>query len=1146
MFRLGRGIFLGWQVFFLIGALTLGLPSASNGQDATGKILGTVTDQQGAVIPGAKITVTNTATKIARETVTDKDGNFQVLALPIGTYVITVEREGFKKEVSPEQKLQINQALRIDPKLEVGSISETIEVAENAAAVETVNATLGQSVTSRPLLNLPLNGRNVLQLALLQPGVTETNPVGGANAPGQFSIAGGRTDSVTFLLDGGINNNLLSNLVVYNPNPDTVAEFRILTSNYSAEYGRNAGGIISVVTKSGTNQFHGSAFEFLRNDALNANTFFRNEQGLRKEVLKRNQYGFTIGGPITIPKVVNGKDRFFFFVGFQGQRLVQQRTLSAVTVFTPAELNGDFSLSNSARTGPHPGVVAFLKKFPFFQPNPALAAQGIIDPTRISSVAKNYIKAGLIPTSPTGQQFPTGGATNDNDELTLKFDANLTSKDKLTVTLGGRRNPQLNPFSAEANVAGFPTTTENHNYFANIGLTRVFSGTLINEFRFTAQRNNNLQFLPARKLPTSNELGIGIVSDHPTGPSQLQFFNVGLTLGFSRNGPTSLVDNTFSYSDTISWIKGNHTWKFGGSFSPYQDNTIFDFFINGRFRFRDTRFTGNNFADFLVGTPRNYLQFPEAPSDIRTSSYYGFVQDEWHVRKNLTLSLGIRYEYSEPKLDTRGRSFSLQMGQQSTRFIHAPLGLLFPGDAGAPVGANFPDRNDWAPRFGFAWDPWSNGKTSIRGGFGVFYDILKGEDNLQFNGQAPFFGFAALGFRALSANPTQEVNYLTQPFVAAGVPNSFPSRPPAPNIDFGAAGFLPIGDAGVFFVDPHLRTPYIYQFNLSIQRELVKNLTAEASYVGNSSHKLTSLVDANPFILGNPNLVRLFNNQPSVAPDSFSFLDEFRNVGTGSYHSMELSLTKRPSETRFLGTTYFTLGYTYAHGIDTASGFRENSSQVPFYNSKQFRASSDFDIRHRLTFSGGWDLPFDRLWSSGPIRLTKGWSLYPIITYRTGFPLSVSARFTADSDTPGPSGAGDANLVFANLIGSAVNIFDPKSSQTINNRTGNFYFSPGNFTLNGLDQNGIAAVTNAALRTYGTSTRNSFRGPNRVNFDLAVAKATPLIRERLNMEFRAEFFNILNHAEFDIPNTTISSSLFGQITSTADPRIIQFAIRFTF
>jgi len=1130
----------------IVCAFVLNVPARA--QQATGKIIGTVTDEQGAVIPGAKVTVTTTSTQTAqvtRDTVTGDDGAFQIPSLPIGTYRVTVEREGFKRFVSENNKLQINQVLRLDTSLAVGSPSEVVDVTGTTAAVETVNPTLGRSVTSRPIVDLPLNGRNVLSLALLQPGVSENNA--SDTGAGTYNIAGGRADSVTFLLDGGLNNNLLSNRVVFNPNPDTVSEFRILTSNYTAEYGRNAGGIISVVTKSGTNEFSGSVFEFLRNDALNANSFFNKRDGLPRDVLKRNQFGGTAGGPIILPRfgeggrsLWDGRDKAFFFVSYQGQRQTSTTTTSSIAVFTPAELGGNFSLSNSARTGPDAGVVSFLNANPQYQPNAALRAQGIIDPTRINSVAQNYIKAGLIPTSGSGRLKSQGAAASDFDELTMKFDVNTRKEDKLSITLGRTKISTLVPFSY-ANVPGFPVATGGPRAYANIAYTSVFSPTFINDFRFTAQRDNQTQSVPQRNLPTGKDLGIVYASDHPTGPPNLLFGN-GLDIGFSVQGPTNLINNTFNWSDTVSMIKGNHSLKYGGDFSDYQNNTVYDFYVNGEFTFSGPIASGgigsgNALADFLLGQPDEYFQFGEAPSDIRTKSFGGFFQDEWRMRKNLTITLGLRYEYNQPKYDTRGRSFSIIAGQKSTRFPNAPTGLLFPGDKAAPKGSNFSDFNDFAPRFGFAWDPTGEAKTSIRGGFGVFYDVLKGEDNLQFNGQAPFFGFADL---FMDPGP----NAFSDPFGNVGQTNPFPSKPPPHNLDFDAAGFLPFGGGGVYFVDPHLRTPYIYQYNLSLQHELMKDLIGEVSYVGSASHGLTALVDRNPFVLGT--LHRVLNTQPGNDDFSFSYIDEFRNAGVANYNGLQVSLTKGVSDTPFLGKTYFTLGYTWAHSIDTASGFRNRNSRVPTYNNGLFRASSDFDIRQRFTFSGGWDLPFDRTWSSGPKRFTQGWTLAPIFTWRTGFPLDVNGGLSRARNRPGPSGAGDSELVHANLTGPLV-LLDPHIGQTINSRAGNYYFNPNLFTQSGLGGSTCTAcATNPAIRTYGALPRNAFRGPGRTNLDLSIIKVTPLWGEKAKMEFRAEFFNILNSVQFRDPSTSITGGTFGQINTTYDPRIIQFGLKFMY
>jgi outer membrane receptor protein involved in Fe transport len=1134
-------------ILVLAMALILTLPLAA--QDATGRIIGVVTDPTGSVIPKAKITVKSADTGATNETTTGVDGAYQVLLLPVGHYNVSAEAQGFRKTVTSQEKLEINQALRIDIKMEVGATIETVQVEANATRVETVTASLGNVVVGSQIRDLPLNGRNVMDLAALTPGVI-TAVAGPTPADGAgFSIAGARTDSITFLLDGALNTNLLNNGLVLNPNPDAIEEFKILTSNYGPEYGRNAGGIISVVTRSGGNQFHGSAYDYVRNAYFNANTFFNNEAGLARDTLKRNQFGAVISGPIAIPKLFNPREhKLFFMSSFQGQRQAQLQSSSKATVFTPAELTGDFSKSNAAHTGPDTLVVNFLQKFPYFQSNPALASQGIIDSTKFGAVSQAYIKAGMIPTSATGSLFSQDGARDDNDEITEKIDYNATEKDRLTVTLGARRRNQLSPFTT-ANFTGFPNSTLNHRYFGSTAYTRTFSPQVVNEFRFAAQRNNALQSVPARQLPKPTELGIGIISDDPTGPPIVSLAS-GLTAGFSPQGPTALIDNTYTFSDSLTWIKGKHSFKGGFSYEPYQNNTAYDFYVNGQFSFYGTgggNYSQNDRADFLMGLPDEFFQDPRAPSNIRSHNLAGFFQDEWRVRRNLTLTFGIRYEYSSPKLDLQGRSFSAILGQKSQVFTKAPLGLVFPGDPNVPVGANFPDKNDWAPRFGFAWDPTGSGKMSVRGGAGVFYDILKGEDNLQFNGQAPFFGSADLFFDPLSKNPTAPPNLMTQPYVAAGQPNPFPSRPPAKDLDFAAAGFTPqFGAGGVYFVDPHLRTPYVYQYNLSVQRDIVRGLMIDVSYIGSNSHKLTSLTEGNPFVLGTT--TRMFNAQPGAPNNTFSYLDTFRNVGGAHYHSLATGITKRLSDMRILGNVFFQLSYTYGHSIDNVSGFRSRDSRVPYYDWSRFRGSSDFDLTHFVAFSASWELPFAKAWSNGPRRLTKGWTLFPIVTYRTGATLDVTAGLSRRIGVPGPSAAGDSNLVRANLIGD-ISFQNPETYQTAsNNRTGNFYFDPAAFERASLVSlyNSGAAVGNPALRTFGTLGRNAFRGPDRTNFNLSLRKETLLKGERVHFDIFADFFNIPNTVQFNNPTTSMTSSTFGQISGTGDPRIIQVAARFVF
>jgi hypothetical protein len=1216
-----------------LGATAL-WPAINQAQNATGRVIGTVTDQQGAAVPGAKVTVINSATQISNTTTTKEDGTYEILQLPIGSYHVEVEHEGFEKTVTQDNKLEINQSLRIDVTMALGAVNQTVTVQGQAARVETVNPTVGATVAGEAIQQAPLNGRNVLTLALLEPGVTNSNPdntgAGGyANGIGGYSVAGGRTDSVTYLLDGNLNNNLLDNGVVYNPNPDTIQEFRVLESNYSAEYGRNSGGIISEVTKSGTNDWHGSGYDYLRNGDLDANSYFNRVNGIEqngvplpRDPLRRNQYGGTFGGPITIPHVMNGKDRFFFFVGYQGQKQSDLSTppQSQIQVLSTAQAACIATPSAGCDFSSDPNVVAFLASNPFYQ-DPTKPA-GFLNPAAINPVAANYIKDGLFPVTGSGFVTPQSAATNNTNELTMRFDFQISSKDQLTATIGGERNPELDPFVTAsnlgpwANVPGFSVATKINTYFVNLAYTRIISPEKVNELRFGTQRLYQLQDVPTgpNQAQTTSALGFkNFTPDDPTGPPLLGLNEEATEIGYTYAGPSTLVNNTFGVTDTFTWIRGKNNWKMGAGFSGYQNNQRFDFIVNGLYDFNGS-LTGNGFADFLLGAPTDFQQSPAAPSNIRTKSTYAFLEDEWHVTKKLTLTLGIRYEYNSPKYDTEGRTFSLIPGDHSVRFPGAPVGLVFPGDPGAPNGVNFPDKDNFAPRFGFAWDPEGNGKTSVRGGFGVFYDILKAEDNFQFNGQPPFFSASFIGTAAAGqpSNPGefptvltgstcpasnqegQPLTFFSDPYDSTCSTNPFPSTPPTSGLNFADAGFIPFGGGSSFFVDPHLHTPYTYQYNLSVQRELVPSLVLELNYIGSSSHGLTALQDANPFILGTTNRVvnlgagdsscqdasgNSTSGEPADAVCSFGTINEFRNIVNANYNALSASLTKQSGPTK-LGSAYFTIAYTYGHTIDDASGFRQRNFTVPSYDPEQFRASSDTDLRNRFSLSGGWELPFDRMWASGPRRLTQGWNLFPIFTWQSGFPIDVFANLADESGSfsEGPSGAGDFGNVHANVVGPT-NTINPHPQMTLSgttfapcqleafnpNNCANFWFNPTSFSNAQCgDSNDpppctpgptifpsdSQVVANPALATYGTLRRNSLRGPGLVNLDMSISKTTP-ITEKLKLEIRGDFFNLLNHAEFANPDTNIADATFGEILNTGVPgdqreRIIQLAARFSF
>lgn len=1109
----------------------------------TASIRGTVMDPSGAVVPDAKVTLTEQSMAVERSATTGPSGDYIFPQVLPGTYSLSVESSGFRKYLQSGIALVINQAARVDVTLTVGAPNQMIEVSEGAPLVTTVNAELGSVENSQRIVDLPLVERDTLLLGLLQAGVTPADPNDGSGNP--FSVSGQRSESLTFLVDGADNNDFLGNNIVVNANPDAIREFKILTNNYSAEFGRTSGGIVNQVTKSGTNAFHGDIFEFFRNDVLNARDYFLPD----RTSFKRNLFGGTIGGPIK-------KDKTFFFGSYQGGRRREGQVAPVLQVLSPAERSGNFSeLCGTYDAG---GLCTDPSGTQLFNPvsgNPYVNNQVPVNP-----IIANYIDRFLpLPNLP-GNRFVSGpvGQFRD-DQGVVHLDHIFSERDMLTGVYLINDNDDFFPFqiingaSTGGNVpVGSGFTDTQRSQVGTISWTHTFGPNMINVARISANRVATLQASPV-DTTTPAELGFTNVNpDDAAGSAAPILFTPSFNLGPSPQGPTNLVRNSFQWQDTLTVVHGNHELKFGGDIRRIQNNFVFDFFNNGSFDFGAFgSFTEDPLADFVGGFPDNFFQFSTATYGIRTTSFYFFSQDNWKVTPKLTLNFGLRYEYNTPQRDPHNNVLGFFPGKQSTVFPDAPPGILYPGDPGTPNRALvFPDKNNFAPRFGFAYNVLGNSKLVVRGGFGIFYDLEDGALNLQFGGQPPFGDVINQNFFPPDAFAgAVGVDPVSDPFGAAGITNPFP---------FASAGrvgqFFDPKISFAFVVDPRFRTPYSQNYNLGLQYQLTSNTLLEAYYVGSLGRKLISTAEVNfpnpeiekqqlaAFGGVNPDCARpLAGCSDPLDPDAFPtdsvFLISNHSNGISDSHQLQVTLDKRMSR----GFTFRT-AYTYAKTIDITSGFRSRSST--FTNPLDFnfdRGVADFDVTHRLVMSGIWQLPYQRGAGNNPIvrKLTEGWQVNSIVTFQSGFPFTLFQN--NDSSLQG-------NFLDRPDQVGAVQIFhDPRDVRTFSpnadgthgsclgdTATGNFYLDPTN-----LDCATVPAFT------FGSLGRNALRGPGISNVDFSIFKNT-YITESKYVQFHAEFFNAFNHTQFLNPDPNGFANTFGQITSARDPRLIQFALKLYF
>jgi Carboxypeptidase regulatory-like domain len=1178
------------SVSMLLSVLFVLLPSVQHAaaQQATAQITGTIRDASHAVVVGAKVTLKNSDTNVERTALSDKDGNYLFTLVPIGMYALSVEQAGFNKFVQTGITLEINQNAHLDVNLKIGTTNQVVEVQGDVTQVDTISATLGKVETTARIENLPLAARDTMQLGLLQAGVFAPDQDDGSGNP--FSVSGQRSESMTFLIDGADNNDFLGNNMVVDPNPDAVSEFKIITNNYEAEYGRTAGGIVNQVIKSGTNAIHGTAFDYFRNTALDASDYFLQQV----PVFKYNMFGGSIGFPIL-------RNKTFLFASYQGARRREGQNPGILTVLTPAERNGDFSALGSQLTDPTGA-----------NPNGYPNNQVPVDP-----VMKNYINDFLPLPNYGNDGFVEDPVANlREDQGIFRFDENLSNKDILSAFYIFDEQPQTFPFEVlkGASTGGdVPVGSgfSNHQRFqaGSISWTRTISPTMLNELRFASNRAATYDAVPTDRTPPS-ALGFTTVTpDDPKGAAPPLISVAGaFSLGPSPQGPTKDHDVTFQYQDTFSWTKGTHALKFGADVRWTQSNFDYDFYNNGSFDFGSYYTnTGNALADFVGGFTDNYYQFSNAVYGIRSHQLYFFAQDEWKVTKNLSLDYGIRYEYNSPQEDPHNEIMGWFPGQQSTKFPGAPPDFLYPGDPGTPNrGLLYPDYHNFAPRLGFAWDMLGNAKLVMRGGLGIFYDVEDGALNLQFGGQPPF-GYVANNYPCFTTAALAQNNqtcllpingsYTTDPFQTPRTGYS----DPYPFIAGGHLGqFFTPAIPFAFVVYPHFRTPYAENFNYGFQYQLTKDTMLEAVYVGSLSRKAIAGTNLNFPTLNGPNglmtqyqyyagsggdpytsisadcarplaacngISEGYNNAFQGIPTGATQIET--NVSEGSSASNELQVE---ADRHMVHGLEFRIAYTLAKTLDETSGFRARSSTFTNPADPAFdRGLADFDATHRLVLTPIWQLPFGRNGGSLTQKMLGGWSVSTITTFQSGNPFTLYSSNGASFSNEG--------LDRPDVIGPIHIFHNPRQLRTFSpsgdglhgsclsgTTTGNFFFDPTNLVCNPGPPAGQPVPPGSTtlyaggvpLFTFGDMGRNVLRGPGINNWDISIMKNFTFTESKY-LQFQGNFFNAFNHVQFFGPTSSEGSvgfaSAFGQVTTDSTgssstyyrgPRIIQIALKMYF
>lgn len=1093
---------------------------------------GTVSDPSGAVIPGAKVTVTQKATSLVREDTTNSNGSFNITSLPPATYTVTVTAAGFKQYIQ-DVILLADQVRNMDVHLQLGQATDQITVEASSVQVNTVSPVLSQVIEHSRVTDLPLNGRNAADLTLLVPGANtvynnqgtqqgDTKQVPGAEA---ISVNGARPDQIGYNLDGVSNEDLMSNTNNPFPFPDALQEFSVQTNSFDAQYGANAGAVVNVVTKSGTNEFHGDLFEFVRNGYFNARNYFAGAV----DPLKRNQFGGVIGGPVF-------KNHAFFFFGYQKTIIRSVNNASNAIVPTPAMLNGDFS-AYGVSSDSNPVQI----KNPYTHTRyPDYSNIGPLSPTALN-MAKLLPVSSATSSGFVNYQTPI---KQDFNEYVARFDQSIRGQDRLFGRFYLNRYTHAPTYDGKDLLTVRTGSTVQTQNWA-VGYTSIISSTMVNTISAAIVRASSIR-TQGGNVPQMNDFGSSIWQ-LPKSQGGIRSFSVAGDFSVSQFTDASFIRNTGNLRDVFAWEHGNHSITMGIDFEKDQSNIRNTDLENGNFNFTND-VTGLSMASFLLGYQHTFSQTSGDYSDSRENVIGLYANDKWKVSPRLTLNLGVRWEPQQVMKEIYGRIQQFRpdayaAGVKSTVIPSAPAGLFFVGDkynsVSVPSNGQNGDMNNFAPRVGIAWDPTGSGKTSIRAGGGVFYYTrLPG---LFLNDAAIVAPFSLRLDLNDSPTGTSQIGPLENPLVNyPSFVSGFPQRFTLPNVPKNVA-FPAI--VSVYSLQPGVKwtTPTIYDWNVTFERQLRNDTVLHASYVGLRGNHLRQDTDLNPGVYTAGSSASLQSTRPY---QPFGDIIENRNSGASGYNALQVDLEKRPAGgSGILNQITLLANYTYSrameYGLSSNGGITDvgssKGSGMSFYDPRQHAFDTGlavFDHTHRFVASYVWNLP--KMMGSNVATRTflGGWQWTGIFTATSGDPMTIGAG--TDQSRTGLNGD-RADFVGSGSLGQigTPTPCDPTVTHCV------AFLNKGVFGK-------------PAVGTYGNSGKGNWRGPSLWDVDTGLLKTfTPMTsHENVNFQFRAEFFNLFNHPQWADPNTTLSNSAFGTIRNTvgttADSRIIQLALKMNF